>query len=221
MTRVKIIVEGLTEQSFVRDVLAPTLWSRQVFLYPILLGHSGGNPSYTRVKTDVLAQLKQDRTAYCSTLLDFYGLGEGFPGTPLPPALANIEKVIRIEQAAKEDIVEHAPDLRAEFRFLPYLQLHEYEGLLFSDPAAFAKGIDQPNLAEPFQLIRNQFKTPEDIDDDPDTAPSKRVLELHPSYSKIVDGTLGAKAVGIEIMRQQCPHFHGWVERLESLGVAK
>jgi Domain of unknown function (DUF4276) len=98
--------------------------------------------------------------------------------------------------------------------------LHEYEGLLFSDPVAFASSIYKPNLAEPFQAIRNQFQSPEDINDDPNTAPSKRVLELYPSYRKLLDGTRAAQAVGIVSIRRECPHFNDWVTRLESLAGA-
>jgi len=190
-----------------------------VYLNPIVLGvpgHKGGNPSYARVQKDVLRQLTEDRSACCSTMLDFYGLGKGFPGMPLPVNLSNLDKVVRIEQAMMEDIVAKIPGLRPD-RFLPYLQLHEYEGLLFSDPTAFANGIYKPNLAEQLQAIRNQFPTPEDIDDDPSTAPSKRVLRLHPSYRKRLDGPRAAQVVGIENMRRECPHFRAWIEQLEAL----
>ncbi len=121
----------------------------------------------------------------------------------------------------KADIVAAMPGPRPDLRFLPYLQLHEYEGLLFSDPAAFAAGIRQQHLAARFQAIRAAFPTPEDINDDPNTAPSKRVLGEYPSYRKVLDGTLAARAVGIERMRQECPHFRAWVEQLEALGAAE
>jgi len=87
MTRVHVVVEGLTEESFIKDVLSQALWPRQVYLMPIIVGppgHKGGNPNYPRVKKDIVTLLKQDSTTYCSTMLDFYGLGEGFPGLPLP-----------------------------------------------------------------------------------------------------------------------------------------
>jgi len=221
MTRVHVVVEGQTEESFVNEVLALALATRQVFLNPILLGvpgHKGGRVNYARVQKDILLKLKQDRSAYCSTMLDFYGLGKGFPGTPLPPNLSNLDKVTHIEEAVKQDIIAQAPDLRPDVRFLPYLQLHEYEGLLFSDPAALARGIDQSNLASQFQSIREGFPTPEDIDDSPNTAPSKRVLRLCPSYRKVLNGTQAARAVGIDTMRRECPHFRDWIERLEQLG---
>ena len=117
----------------------------------------------------------------------------------------------------KTEICEEIADFRPDVRFIPYLQLHEYEALLFSDPIAFASGINQPQLASRFQQIRDEFPTPEDIDDDPQTAPSKRILATYRAYQKVLDGTLGARAVGIERMRQECPHFHEWVQRLEAL----
>ena len=224
MIRVHVVVEGLSERSFVNSVLAPALWIHHVYLNPIVLGgpgHKGGNVNYARVQKDVLRQLKQDPSAYCSTMLDFYGLGKDFPGAPVPTNLSNLEKVTYIEQAVKQDIIAQAPDLRADVRFLPYLQLHEYEGLLFSNPAAFARGINQSNLARRFQSIREGFPTPEDIDDSPHTAPSKRVLQLCPSYRKVLNGTQAAIAVGVDTMRRECPHFRNWLERLEQLGAQR
>lgn len=219
MTRVYVIVEGPTEETFVSEVLAPVLWSRQVYAYPIILGRhgsgSGGNVSYARVSRDVIVQLKQDPGALCSTMFDFYGLGQGFPGTPVPPSLTNVGKVKHIEDAIKADIIEREPGLQADVRFLPYLQLHEFEALLFSDPIAFASGIYKPNLAAAIQAIRNTFATPEDID--LGNAPSKRVLQLHPGYRKPLYGNLAALAVTIGRMRQECPHFNDWVNKLETL----
>ena len=217
MIRVKVVVEGQTEASFVEGVLAEVLWPNQVYLTPILLGASGGRPSYARLKRDVLLHLKQDRSAHCSTMLDFYGLGEGFPGTPVPPNMVNLAKVARVEQAIKADICELVPDLRPDLRFLPYIQLHEYEGLLFSDPPAFANAIDQPHLAGAFQRVRDDFPTPEDINDDPLTAPSKRVLQAHRSYRKVLHGTIAARAIGIAAMRRECTHFRAWIEQLGAL----
>ena len=220
MTRVYVVVVGQTEESFINDVLRPAFWPRQVFLYPILVGspgHRGGNTNYARVKKDIGVLLRQDPTAYCTTMLDFYGLGKGFPGMPLPPNLANLEKVSRIERAVMDDFVTTVSELHPDTRFLPYLQLHEYEALLFSDPSAFANAISMPTLVQGFERVRREFKTPEDINDDAYTAPSKRVLGLYPSYRKPLDGTHAAKVVGIETMKRECPHFRDWVERLEGL----
>ncbi|HZT28660.1 MAG TPA: DUF4276 family protein [Bryobacteraceae bacterium] len=220
MTRVKVVVEGPTEEAFVRSVLAEALWPSGVSLTPIVLGvpgHKGGAANYARVKKDLLLHLKQDRTAYCSTMLDFYGLGEGFPGMPLPPGLPNIAKVTRIEEAIKAEICKLIPDFRPDVRLLPYLQLHEYEGLLFSDPPAFARALAQPQLAQTFQDVRDGFPTPEDINDNPATAPSKCVLRVFRSYNKVLHGTIAARGVSIDAMRRECPHFRGWLAQLEAL----
>lgn len=221
MTRVYILLEGATEESFVKDVLAPVLWPRAIYLTPLIVGspgHKGGNTNYARVKKDVVLQLKQDATAYCSTMLDFCGLGKGFLGMPLPQGLPSLDKVSRVEAAVMKDVVASMPEVfRPEVRFLPYLQLHEYEGLLFSDPAAFARGIYQPGLAASLQRIREQFPTPEDINDGPETSPSKRLVQLHPPYRKPLYGTLAALEMGITRMRQDCAHFRNWIERIEAL----
>jgi hypothetical protein len=95
VTRVRVVVEGPTEESFIKDVLAEILWPNQIFLIPIIVGvpgHKGGRTNYERVKKDVGLHLKQEQTAYCSTMLDLCGLGEGFPGFPVPPNLSNLVK---------------------------------------------------------------------------------------------------------------------------------
>ncbi len=224
MIRVIVVVEGPTEESFVKNVLRGSLWGSNLFLTPTILGrpgHKGGRTSYERVKRDVVLQLKQDRNSYCSTMIDLYGLGAGYPGHPPPGYLSNIEKVRHVEQAVKKYICDQIPDLRADRRFIPYLQLHEYEAILFSDPAAFARGINQPSLQRQFQRIRDEVDSSEDINNDPETAPSKRVLSVCPNYRKVIEGTQAAAAVGIPIMREQCAHFREWLESLERLNEDK
>jgi hypothetical protein len=100
-----VVVEGQPEESFVTNIVARFFWPHQINLLPILLGrpgYKGGRTNYARVKRDILMLLKQDRTAYCSTMLDFYGLGQGFPGMPPLEHLTNVEKVLRIEKSVDE-----------------------------------------------------------------------------------------------------------------------
>jgi hypothetical protein len=197
VVRLLVIVEGQTEESFIRNVLAPELFQFGVSASARIIGvpgRKGGNVNYDRLRGDVLIILRQDPTAYCSTLVDFYGLGKGFPGHPPPHNLANIQKAQHIEASVREDIIGLIPDMRPDIRFIPYIQLHEYEGLLFSDPEALATGIGAPALVTRFQGIRDEFKTPEDINNDPDTAPSKRILAAYSKYKKVIHGTNVAKA---------------------------
>ncbi len=102
-------------------------------------------------------------------------------------------------------------------RFVPFVVMHEFEGLLFSDCAAFARAILKENLASGFQGIRDGFGTPEDINDSEQTAPSKRVLALMPEYQKPRHGEDAAREIGIERMRLECPLFDAWIRRLEDL----
>lgn len=93
--------------------------------------------------------------------------------------------------------------------------MHEFEALLFSDCAALAEVVGRPHLAAEFQRIRDQFESPEQIDDGPITAPSKRILAIVPEYRKTVDGILVASRVGLERFRAACPHFNHWMTRVE------
>src|SRR5699024_8766407 len=106
-------------------------------------------------------------------------------------------------------------------RAIPYLQMHEFEALLFSDVNCFEYVLDGWNEKVRAQLvqIRQSFTTPECINDSPDTAPSKRILQVFPvgTYNKVIDGPIVAEAIGIERICQECPGFSAWLESLCAL----
>ena len=102
--------------------------------------------------------------------------------------------------------------------FIPYVVMHEFEALLFSDCDGFALGVGQPDLASSFQAIRDRYESPEAIDDSPHTAPSKRIERILPAYQKPLLGNLAALQIGLPAMRAACPGFRRWLERLERLG---
>lgn len=93
--------------------------------------------------------------------------------------------------------------------------MHEFEGLLFSDPDRFAQSLGKRDLAPELRGIRQEFRTPEDINDSPDTAPSKRVLNLYRGYRKPVDGVQAMAELGLDTVREACPLFNAWVSTLE------
>jgi Domain of unknown function (DUF4276) len=64
---------------------------------------------------------------------------------------------------------------------------------------------------------REAFSSPEHINDDPLTAPSKRILKCCDGYEKPLHGSLIAIDIGLEAIRQQCQHFNQWLLRLENL----
>ena len=220
MARVNIICEGATESRFISDVLAPYFWHREVYLTPVLLGvrgHRGGRVNYPRAQKDILLQLKQNARTYCSTMFDLYGLDTDFPGTASSSDLVGPQKATYIENAVLQNIVSIIPNLRAEERLIPYLQVHEYEGLLFSDTTVFAAALGNAHLSGQLAQIRNLFSSPEDINNDPNTAPSKRVAGIYPKYNKVIEGTLAAQKIGIDRMLAECPHFRNWINKLSAL----
>ena len=212
MSRVLVFVEGQTEETFVRDLLVPYFSRLGIYLTPILAqtspGHKGGIVSYGKVKHQLTRLCRQDQGAYVTTMMDYYGLPNDFPGLDgrVPDAH---EQVVRLEQALQRDI--DAPN------FIPNLMLHEFEALLFSAPEKFAEWLDDQALLAPMSAIRGAFATPEHINNSPQTAPSKQILTLVPHYKKTVDGPLIAEDIGQDAIRAQCPHFNNWIERLLAL----
>lgn len=216
MIRLHIIVEGPTGETFVRELLAPALLTHNVYASdPTVMG---GDVRYSRVKKDILLRMKGDPSAYCTTFLDYYGLGPGFVAKEtLGKFDSSLKKKQTLEDALFRDIARELGERYNHARFIPYFQMHEFEGLLFSDPELLALELARPELAGAFRAIREQFSTPEDINDHRATAPSKRILALEPGYNKPVAGNLAAIGIGLASIRSSCPLFDAWVSRLERL----
>lgn len=222
MVRVYVIAEGQTEIAFVQNLLIDPLSNLGIYLYPTLLGkpgHKGGVISYGRAKSDIIRFLKQERNTFCTTMFDYFKLPDDFPGLLITGNYQPVQKPEIIEHAFKKDIAQTLGVAFNPDRFIPYIQIHEFEALLFSNPSALAKGIYRDDLAAEFEAIRNAVPSPEDINDHPNTAPSKRIINLHSNYNKITDGILAAKEIGLPTMRRECKHFDQWLKRLESLSL--
>lgn len=176
---------------------------------------------YEHLARDLKLWMKQDQNAdsWFTTMVDFYALPGNFPGfATLPPDLSALEQVTRLEATLWQDIMERLDGLPVSRRFIPYIQLLEFEALLFSDPAGFQEAFpDRPAAVAQLTAIRAQFSSPEDIDDDPRTAPSKRILDVLPDYQKPVAGLLIAEQIGLEKIRAECRHFDDWLARLIEL----
>ncbi len=223
MSRIHIICEGQTEESFVNELLAPHLAAFGVFPSASLIGtpgHKGGNVSTPRMVGDIVRRLRGDPTAHCTTFFDFYGLHPDFIGKAAALTKLDIRtKAATIETAlAAEVIAKVGPD--AMPRFIPYIQMYEFEALLFSVPSKMAKGLYTPHLEKKFADIRTAFATPEEINNSRATAPSKRIIKELPAYDKVTAGSLAALAVGLDDMRRECHRFDEWVTRLEKLSGA-
>jgi len=158
-----------------------------------------------------LVRLVKSNTLTVTTFIDFYALPSDFPGYSDDVKVKNsLERVLYLEQKLYEDI--------GQTNFVPYIQLHEFEALLFISIQGFnyCFGNDMIKIRD-FEQILSQFPNPEDINDNPLTAPSKRILKIIPNYQKPFQGGMIALENGIEGILKKCPHFATWVEKLLAL----
>lgn len=220
MKRVHVICEGLTEERLVNELLREHFYQFDINLLASQIGKpgaKGGDVRYERLLVDLENRLVHDQNCYCTTLIDYYGIHPKFPGKSQSAQLQNIKGRFDCVTDCMKQFVENDLGSHASGRFIPYIQMYEFEGLLFSDPEKFAKGIYEPRLASNFTMIRNQFNSPEEINDSQATAPSKRIKSICTKYEKATYGTLGALEIGLTKIRQECKLFDQWITSLEQL----
>ncbi len=227
MARILVHVEGETEETFVNEVLYGHL---RLFGHSVsarLLGNArqrsrrGGIGGWHAVCGDIIRHLTSDPTCYATMMVDYYALPQSgqraWPGRAEAGTLAFAAKAPKIQSALLADMVAHMDSNFDASHFIPYVIMHEFEGLLFSDCERFASGIGKSDLAAAFQAIRDGFTTPEEINDSPITAPSKRVETLVSGYEKPLLGNLAILEIGLETIRRECPIFSQWIANLEAL----
>jgi hypothetical protein len=220
MIRVHVICEGQTEEMFVKEILSGFFSSRGICLIPTLIGkpgHKGGNFKFERLFTDVQARLLGDKTSYCTTFFDFYGLPENFPGKQKALDCLTPQDKARYMLGVMSDKLREKLGEEPLRRFIPYIQMYEFEGLLFSAPDVLAQAIYKPDLKLEFQKIRDKFTTPEEINNSPLYAPSKRIKKLYSGYDKPIHGSLAAIEIGLDIIRAECQIFNSWLRSIEDL----
>ena len=168
---------------------------------------------YEKAKKDVQAWLKEDGHAECrfTTMFDLYALPDDFLGYAEAVRKSDpYDRVGILEQRMADDI--------GDSRFIPYIQLHEFEALILADP----KQLDWEYLEHgaPINNLVSMVgsQNPELINDGPATAPSKRILGEIPEYDKATAGVAVAEKIGLPMLRRKCRHFDGWLVRLEQLG---
>ena len=216
MKRLIIICEGETEQQFCKDVLYNHFFSRDIVIEtPLIKKSMGGIVAWEHIKSQILLHLKEDVTV--TLLIDFYGIKDyhNFSKWAESKTIVNkIERMTFLENAMKEEI-----DDRVRFRFIPYIQLHEFEGLLFNNIETFKNIIPENEFTNVRELENtiNSYLNPELINDGATTAPSKRLERLILGYNKIVYGAVLAEEIGLERIRAKAVRFNEWIAKLESI----
>ena len=226
--RLLVHVEGLTEETFVNNVLVPHLGCRGYSSVTArLMGDArprsrrGGGLPWQSVRQGILRHLMQDRQAVATTMVDYYGMPRGgsrrWPGRVEAASLPFEQKAGAIRNALAQDICEGMGSSFDPSRFIPYVSMHEFEALLFSDCMGFADSVGFPGVGNAMQGILDRFGSPEEIDDSWETAPSKRILALIPSYDKVAMGATAIRDIGLDNIRRRCRNFAGWLSRLEAV----
>lgn len=223
MTQLRILVEGQTEEAFVKQSLRQHLLQYGVYVEPTLMitkrlpsGYQfrGGVGNWKQILGN-LRLLTKGSSAWISTLLDFYGLPKDFPGLEEISKRADAhEKVAALEK-------RFAAELNHE-RFVPFFVLHEFEAWLFSAPEIVAEHFGHSVLTDKIRAVAQKAGSPELINHSETTHPKARLLKLVESckefYKPASDGPTLMKKIGIDNVRAVCPHFDGWLKQLEALG---
>ena len=225
MRRVIIVCEGKTEKEFIKKIVSPHLIGFGVNIsHPILgkPGKKGGDVKGARIIGDIATILLNDSSAYCTTFLDFYGMKSDVPGrSETREKSDHKEKKQIIEDAIFKAIKEKVGDTTIR-RFKPYIQMYEFEGLLFSNVEKMSSRLSDGD-GKIKQEIQSELekilkaKSPEEINDSKETAPSKRIKKMFYNYGKITDGIPLAEDIGLKEIREKCLLFDDWIKWLESL----
>lgn len=215
MKNIYIYCEGPTEELFINSVLAPYLFGFSIIAIPIVCTtkrtistkYKGGVSSYSKLKNELSILARQHKNEYVTTMFDYYAMPKN------TPEIENNE----IDLYRRMEIIESAidRDINEPNCFFNFM-LHEFEGILFSDPKLFAKIFNQ-DTANKISQIRKQFLTPEHINNSENTAPSKRIRQLIPNYAKIKNGTLISSQIGMDKIISECKHFSNWIQKLKNL----
>lgn len=222
MSRIRLLmsVEGQTEQAFVGAVIAPHLaglgidTSARLLFTNRRLGGRGGVIRYLQVRRDLERLFKQHRgdDVRFTTMIDLYGLPDDFPGFSAAQAIADpVARVQCLEASFAADL--------GDDRFIPFIQLHEFEAVLFCDLTQLVPRVEGSEYGVRALQQEVAGLQPEQINDGEATAPSKRIIRHFPIYerSKPRLGPTAAAAIGLPAIRRRCPHFDEWITHLEQL----
>ncbi|WP_130735500.1 DUF4276 family protein [Flavobacterium sp. J27] len=218
MKRIIIICEGQTEIEFCKKTLSPYFISKNIYIQGTLIKKSqGGIVKWESIKNQILNHLKSDKNVFVTTFIDYYGLyaSYNFPNWEDSHKMADKNSIIEsLEDAMKID-------LGSDFsvRFIPYIQLHEFEGLLFNDIKIFYDNIPKSDLVGITELEDTfaKYNNPEMINNSKENAPSKRLTRIIKGYNKIVYGNILAEEIGLTNIRNKSPRFNNWINIIESI----
>ncbi len=219
MRRILVYVEGYTEEAFINKVIKPHLFGHDILIIPkiattkeVIKGPNfkGGYVPYAKAKREIRRFLGDSDVVAVTTMLDYYGLPEDYPGMDALPLGDCFGRAEFLEDSLKDDINNR--------KFIPYFSLHEFEALVFTSPEEVDNAFPDISIKNSIEGIKSNVSSPEEINDGENTHPSIRLVNLLPSYRKALHGPIITERVGLSAIREECPHFASWITRLEELG---
>ncbi len=218
MNTIIVICEGQAEQEFCNSVLYPHFKNLDVnILSPVISISNGGIVKWEVLKKEVIEYLKNNnKKTYITTFIDFYGLtGKGYPKHRIVDNV-NLRRLVvcEIEEAMQDEIED-----RYKYRFIPYIQLHEFEALIFTDISILKDWYNQKEILD-FDYLEQTIKLQPDtelINDSPQTAPSKRLIKAIPKYDKVTFGNILLMEIGLKKLRENNMSFNIWINKLEDI----
>ncbi len=203
------IAEGATEVQFIEESLRYYFIAKGI--YDIRAINMEGSNSYNRYSNDVTTFLERENDIIVTTMIDFFSLPNDFPG------YKHAKEKLNGNQLQIEYIQSEIGKRINHRRFVPYLQLHEFEGLLFTDMKGFNQVPDcNAEVLAALKVIVDGYPNPELINDGPETPPSKRLKRIIPGYDKLLYGAYIALENGLDSIINKCPRFKNWLEVLEA-----
>ena len=223
MKKIFIVTEGPSEEHFAKAILAPHFLDYEKIIIPITIltkrdnrhgiMYKGGMSSYSKMQNSlepVLKRSSRSEDSYVSTMVDFYALPTDTPGYANAMKYSDAyDKVRQLENSILQKVGH-------ERHFKPYIQLHEFEALLFADIEQLSTEYFDCQIDELRQAISTQ-PNPELINNSFETAPSKRILKAIPAYDKTVAGIEVLRRIGLNKIRDKCRHFNDWITHLEQI----
>jgi hypothetical protein len=218
MKRIIVICEGPTEQAFVKTNLQVPFLNKDIHLQaPLIKASRGGIVKWAKLKDQVETHLKAEPGAYVTTFIDYYGMYTKYQFPGWDEAHSITDKNQRMEALELAMLKDIDPEL--QYRFIPYLQLHEFEGLLFNDIRVFYNQIPSSDLVGKVELEETfaGYDNPEMINNNRDTSPSHRLQRIIKGYNKVVYGDILSEVIGLSKIRAKSPRFNQWLTKLESI----
>lgn len=223
MKRIFVVVEGETEERFLRQVIYNHFIVRgihieaQQWITNRKIGTKGGGGNYDLIENHIkrlISRYSNDQDVFISTMIDLYG----FPrqgNTIYEPHVTSLPTGIEKAQWLEDKLNERIPHRN----FIPYVQLHEFEALLLANPDSLA--IFYPDKKIQISRLKNEISglSPEEINETAENAPSKRIIRYLPNYykQKTTAGMIAAQQTGLPYLRQKCPHFDEWITKMENV----